>query len=213
MKRISNFIFLTILVVLICSMICFATEEQFPEKEEALPITLVIHKIDGGTELPVSDAEFILLREDGTYLASAPGVSQPEWNRNENKAYTLVTDRDGIITLPGLLPDVYYLKEIAAPEGYILLEEPVKILISAEYGTDEQGNPVITKLTARIDEEETVDSTSDGQDTIEITIENTYDTFLPETGGIGTSVFYMFGFMILFAFSLVVAAKRLIREQ
>ncbi len=214
MKRRWILIFFALVLLLSGTVLCIAAETQtfVPSAEEvALPITMVVHKVDGGTQLPVEGAVFVLSNEEGSYLASASEDADRLWTDDVEEAYPLTTDRDGTIAYYGLFPGTYYMKETQAPEGYILLEEPIKIQLSAEYGTDSNGELVITSVTAQVNEEDPVVGT-DGE-RIDITIENTYGTVLPATGGVGMASYYMFSFVIIFALALVIVAKRLIREQ
>lgn len=212
MKRKFYMTMLALIMILSCTMICFATDGQTSQNEGSVPLTLEIHKIDAGTELPVAGAEFVLSKEDGYFLGGYLSDTALLWTDDESNATVLVADRDGIIVVKGLLPGTYYLKEINAPEGYLLLEEAIRIDITAEYVTD-GGVTSFAKLTARINDGDEIQSDDPQQGRIVIPIENTYDTILPETGGIGPLIYYMFGFVILFAGSLIFAAKRLIREQ
>lgn len=66
----------------------------------------------------------------------------------DGKAVTLTTDDNGAAKLEGLAKGDWYLKEIAAPAGYNLLEKPVKITIDASnipYTTQE--NQTVTHYT------------------------------------------------------------------
>ncbi len=212
MNRRFRLIFLILVVAVSCSMISFATEPGASSAEESLPLTLEIHKIDSGTQLPIAGAEFILSNSDGYYLATAPTDSKLLWSDKETDAYPLVTDGDGIILIQGLFPGTYALRETVAPEGYLLLEVPVEIQLMAKCGTDSNGDTVIAEASALVGNGQTVIGTETRPDHLVITVENTYNAVLPDTGGLGTSLFYVFGFAILFAFSLVIATKRLLRE-
>lgn len=193
-------------VVFSCCLICIAAETG-----EELPFILEICKIDAGTGLPVPGAEFVLSGEDGSYLGTGSG-KEPDWVKSKDKATLLVTDSEGLITVEGLLPGPYSLTETKAPNGYILQEAPVKLELSAQYDRDDTGAPVITALSARVNEGEPIQSTPP-HDRIRVTVENTYGTVLPATGGVGTSIYYFLGFITLFALSLIIVAKRLVREQ
>ncbi len=206
MKKFLIFLCFGLLVICSTVALCFGAEAQNSVKEGTLPITLVVHKIDSGTQLPVEGATFVLSREDGSYLETMSPEGSCTWTKDEAKAYSLTTDGEGMITYYGLMPGIYDLQETVAPEGYILLEEPVKLSLSAEY----EGG-IIASVTAQVGEEGETE-TAEG-DLIHVTIENTYGTVLPATGGIGMGSYYMFGFVLLFALSLVIVAKRLIREQ
>ena len=213
MNRRFRYVILILILALSCTMISFAVEPDTSVEGATLPLTLEIHKVDSGTELPISGAEFILYKEDGYFLATAPTDSKALWSDKESDAYRLVADSDGVITLTGLMPGTYYLQETAAPEGYLRLEETLEILLSAKYDTDAQGDPVIVSASAQINGTGPISSSADAPDCVVVIVPNDYDTALPETGGLGTSLFYISGFVILFVFSLIVATKRLAPKE
>jgi uncharacterized surface anchored protein len=76
--------------------------------------TLRLKKVDSLTGLPLSDAGFILYDSKGGIVGE----------------YT--TDENGMIVFPQtLLADDYKLKEIKAPDGYVLLDKPVSVTLKA----------------------------------------------------------------------------------
>ena len=59
------------IIALVVMTVCFSLAFPFTMGAQAatngtsLPVTLEIHKVDGGTKLPVSGAVFVLSKEDG----------------------------------------------------------------------------------------------------------------------------------------------------
>lgn len=183
-----------------------------PDRAVVFTFALELHKVDMGTQLPVAGAEFLLSREDGAYLWIDP-QGAVLWTQNKEEATNLATDPQGLITVQGIVPGTYYLTETKAPNGYNMLEAPVKVELSAQYGNGAEGLPEVTELTAQADGGEILHSSSSDLGGVEVKIENAYGTVLPSTGGAGTTVYYLIGMILLSAVTLVLVAKRLIREQ
>ncbi len=75
---------------------------------------IVVNKVDAVTGLPLPGAVFELRHADGT------------------PAGTFTTDASGSFTTDGLLPGVYELVEVEAPEGYALDSTPVKVVVRGD---------------------------------------------------------------------------------
>ena len=120
------------------------------------------------------------------------------WTTNEKDASVLDTDEYGKLTVKGLDSGIYYLKETKAPVGYNLMETPVMIEIIPTYTEDGSAVSVNYK----------VDSVS--QSTSTVGVRNSSGSTLPSTGGMGTTLFYVFGsIMVLAAVVLLVTKKRM----
>lgn len=110
----------------------------------------------------------------------------------------VTTDDNGAATFQGLDTGTYYLHETEAPAGYNLLKEDVEVTITATYGEDGQ----ITTSSAT--------STNNGQYQQTQKIENKAGATLPETGGMGTTLFYVAGAgLVLVAVVLLITRKRM----
>lgn len=108
--------------------------------------------------------------EDATDLHNAYRVAKPD----EEGVETFTTDDDGDITISGLEAGTYYLHEVAAPEGYNQLKDPITIVIAMT--NEETGEANIT-----VDSEPAT-----GSDGTVVDVENRKGITLPETGSIGT---------------------------
>ncbi|MGN0770766.1 MAG: SpaA isopeptide-forming pilin-related protein [Christensenellales bacterium] len=73
---------------------------------------------DGNTKLP--GAEFIIRNAEGKYV-TADGTNFVSFTDNKQNATKLITGSDGTFTLEYLPLGKYFLEEIKAPEGYIVV--------------------------------------------------------------------------------------------
>ena len=137
-------------------------------------------KVEKGTGKKLEGAEFKLLDENKDEIAV---VSENGKYRVETASETGEVITAGDVEIFGLDAGTYYLEETKAPDGYNMLTEPYKFELSAE------------------------DEYTDGICTSPVKVENSAGTTLPETGGIGTTVFYVVG-GILAAGALVLLAAR-----
>ena len=102
----------------------------------------------------------------------------------------------------------YELYETKAPGGYNKLKDPIKIVITATLDKTED-NPALTALTIKVD-----DSAAEDGDvtkgTVSTTVTNNSGATLPETGGVGTTLFYIIGGVLMVgAAVLLVTRKRM----
>lgn len=112
------------------------------------------------------------------------------------------TDEKGAAKFRGLDSGTYYLHETEAPAGYNLLKEDVTVTITATYGED--GQIISSSAT----------STDNGQYQQTKKIENKSGALLPSTGGMGTTIFYVIGsILVIGAVILLVTRKRMSREE
>lgn len=110
----------------------------------------------------------------------------------------VTTDENGAAKFKGLDSGTYYLHETEAPAGYNLLKGDVTVTITATYGNDGQ----ITSSSAT--------STNNGQYQQTQKIANKSGATLPSTGGMGTTIFYVLGaILVIVAAVLLVTKKRM----
>ena len=200
----------------------FLTGAKFKlEKDGAVMAPVVTYgaRIVEATEFAEGETKYWLLT-DGTYTTTdpaTPGIDTTKYadvNKTYKKEiYTIAIEttaetpdeiivevgETGRVSFSGLGTGTYWLTEIQAPSGYNLLEKPIKLVISFnhEHGTfhyDWRHDGADVALSA----------------TMSIQIVNTKGNVLPETGGVGTTMFYVFGgIMVLGATVLLITKKRM----
>lgn len=130
---------------------------------------------------------------------------------NETTATTTITA--GQAKIEGLAAGTYYLKETKAPDGYNKLVKPVKIQITAILNTDKNSqyfNQAFDNDGNRIDPTIAINDKNVlniGGEFI-LTVINKTGTELPSTGGIGTTVFYVIGGVLILAAVVVLMVKK-----
>ncbi len=133
------------------------------------------------------------------------------WNTETEKvSATATVGPDGILRFEGLAEGTYTITEIKAPDGYNMLTQPITVVITcAEPAAVTEGTEdAVWKytLSGAVTQSETI--AEDG--IIHITVVNKAGSTLPETGGMGTTLFYVIGgIMVLAAVVLLVTKKRM----
>ena len=175
------------------------TGTSIPDTTKTYTYDIQVHKYATGNETGhLAGATFILSASET--LAGTPTASDYEdanaiklvgsdntyrvAKADEAGAKTyFTTNGTGNITINGLEADTYYLHEVAAPDGYNKLADPVKveIQVTGQDGADSAPSYDVPVYVISIGEEAGTSSTNNV-----VGIENKSGTMLPETGGIGT---------------------------
>lgn len=115
--------------------------------------------------------------------------------------------KEGSFSVCGLDAGTYYLEETEAPEGYNKAEEMIKVVISASHDVNNE-DPSSNKVKLSFSQ-----GNSD-RATERVVIENNKGGVLPETGGMGTTMLYTAGSLLVGgAAILLVTNKRLKKED
>ena len=168
------------------------------DKETVYSAKVVINKyVKGSNTEKLAGAEFVLYKEvktDGSdtttkyYYKWNETDKKVEWTTDKAQATVKTTNDEGAASFYGLKDGTYYLEEIKAPAGYNLLKTPVQVTVNGANAT-------------------TADLSSL---TVTENVENSSGAKLPETGGMGTTIFYVLGsVLILAAVVLLVTRKRM----
>lgn len=164
--------------------------------------------------------------KDGTYATSIGGATDCE-DDDDTIKYEMVTgikyssiptdivvegyvgtagDDKGIITFKGLGDGTYDITELIAPEGYNKLTDPISVVISADYS--DPASPSFQYGTGGV-----ADTAVPEDGIIKVQVENYAGVVLPSTGGMGTTLFYVIGgVLVLVAGVLLITKKRMDRE-
>ena len=162
---------------------------------------IVIDKVDGADNKKLEGAQFALYKETGYVDLYYQWYDENHENSNtfgwstEADRTIVKTDKNGVASFKGLVPGTYYLQEIKAPDGYNTLDKPVKVEITATY--DDNGN-ITTNATQNEQKHYQVTST----------ITNNKGTVLPSTGGIGTTIFYVVGGLLMVGAAILLITKK-----
>ena len=109
-------------------------------------------------------------------------------------------DANGVLTFKGLGEGTYTIKEIVAPNGYNLLKDEITISIAAD--------AKLTGCTWNVTDSNSNALNVDSNHLYELTVENNAGAELPSTGGIGTTVFYVLGGLLVVCAGVLLITKR-----
>ena len=185
-----------------------------------------LEKVDGNnTAIKLAGAVFEVYREataeeiaDTNIATTKMVITDTETNKNVELEMVKVTfrtadptdglvtsatsDENGMVYIYGLKNGTYYVVETKAPNGYNLLQQPIELVVG----------PAATTADAEAGEgTETTPST--GTDVVMPVLEkhkvqNLAGAVLPETGGMGTTLLYVGGSLLLLMAFVSLVAKR-----
>ena len=195
--------------------------------DEVLVFTyeLDVTKVDGqNANKKLANAEFVLLNNNKTKVAKVTDGKLVEWvgvpaaGEDGTITYpagtTLTSGADGKFAIAGLDAGSYYLRETKAPAGYNLLKNDISVTIIATLDKTEN-NPALTELKLSVKDDKTGAEATENNGSVDTGIVatdvvNNSGAQLPETGGMGTTLFYVLGgILVLVAIILLVTRKRM----
>ena len=155
-----------------------------------------------------STKEYVILdSNDVIDFDSANGTKG--WTTDLTKATTLTTPAGGKFAVKGLDDGTYYLKETKAPTGYNLLTSDITVVITANTSNSQSGAGAVTELTElNVTANGKAGSVDLTNGIGEITVGNNQGAELPSTGGIGTTIFYVAGSIMVLAAAILLITKR-----
>lgn len=157
----------------------------------------VINKVDGENQ-PLTGVEFTLEKkvkgEGETYT----------W-----EAIAVVKNEEGTtFTFSGLDDGDYRLTETKTPDGYNTID-PIEFTITATHDIN-SANPALTELNGNKVTGEITFTSNTGEGSLTADVVNQSGATLPETGGIGTTIFYIVGgILVVTAGILLITKKRM----
>lgn len=178
------------------SKLTYGEEGQFtttPSTTTTYTWSFDVLKYGNGDESNVlSGAKFVLLNSDKTKAATIVNGKLTGWTEVTDGT-ELTTSNEGKIEISGLDADTYYLHETEAPAGFNKLADDVKVEIKP---TANQDGKTLTL------------------DPVTAKVENKSGSEMPDTGGMGTTIFYVLGgALMLGAVVLLITKKRMGRAE
>ena len=155
-----------------------------PDEVKLYTAKIVIDKYETGSESKkLSGAQFVLMNSRSAFYAYDASSETVSWVADQKDATVMTTDANGAAAFIGLEDGAYTLKEIQAPTGYNLLTDTIDITVA---GSDADETTL----------------------TVEADVANSTGSQLPSTGGIGTTIFYALGGVMMAASAIVLTVKK-----
>ena len=170
-----------------------------------------VDKCDGtDSNKKLENAVFVLYKLNGAdrEYYKQDTSKKVTWVAEADKANatSMKTEANGKATFEGLKEGTYYLEEITAPKGYNKLKDPVEVKIKASYKID--GTLDTTDSTCKL----TQDAANSHYYQIQ-SIPNKAGAVLPSTGGIGTTIFYVLGSILVLSAAVLLIVKKRMKDQ
>lgn len=159
--------------------------ETKPAEDTVLTTDIVINKHDAKTtSTKLSGATFVLTKKGGEatkyYALNGTDV---DWVADIDDATPVTTDAAGAATFHNLANGNYELVETVAPTGYNLLATPTAVPVTAQ-----EADGDVTDVT--------------------VNVPNSAGSELPSTGGIGTTLFYVIGALMMTGAAVLMITKK-----
>ena len=153
---------------------------------------VIVNKVDG-EGAPLTGAEFTLEKYN---------KETGEW-----EAITAVKNDEGTtFTFSGLDDGKYRLTETKTPAGYNSIA-PIEFTITAEHDVLAD-DPALTSLSGNATTGEITFTSSTAEGSLSTNVFNKAGSTLPETGGIGTTIFYVLGAVLVVGAGVVLVTKK-----
>lgn len=190
---------------------------ELKQEETIYTYAIALKKVNNkGTALPGAVFEFPFYVQttpdaNGAYIYA--GTTPGEGLTNQ-----ITTPDSGVIVVKGVKSGTYEIKEVTAPAGYNKLTAPVTVKAVQTGSTsthttvylDENGNITNTET----DKTTKVNVDIDNIAATAVVVVNKAGTELPSTGGMGTTVFYVLGaVLVVGAGVLLVTKKRMSQSE
>ena len=155
---------------------------------------------------------------DGAYIAIDPtAYSALSASDKANYTNSLTTPADGLIKIKGIQQGTYSFTETAAPAGYNKLTGSVSVEAVKTGSTTTSTTTYFDKDGNKVDEHsetgfDVIVSINDLAATPVVVVNKT-GTELPSTGGMGTTIFYIIGAVLVVGAAVILVARRRTRKE
>jgi fimbrial isopeptide formation D2 family protein/LPXTG-motif cell wall-anchored protein len=202
---------------------------------------LSVHKTNANG-VSLQDAYFKLKNEDGKYAVCTQqfqnGTVNGLWQVTDwsDSATSMGSDSSGLIDIIGLDSGTYYLEEVQAPEGYSCLTEPqelrilytgnsldpltnsaIKLVLISDITEDiptETIEQIKNDMYASVPDDSFTVTTSPINHSADCTVVNNRIGYvLPTTGGMGTTIFYVLGSILVLGSAVLLIVKKRMKNE
>ena len=184
--------------------------DKLEEKKTIYTYAIALKKVsDKGVNLPNAVFEFPFYVKstpaaDGAYIYAGT-------NPGENLTNQITTPDSGVIVVKGVKTGTYEIKEVTAPAGYNKLLAPVTVEAVKTGETTTHITVYLDKDGNVVDESAKVTEVKVDINTIAATaivVVNKAGTELPSTGGMGTTIFYVLGAVLVVGAGVLLITKK-----
>ena len=141
---------------------------------------------------------------DGAYIYAGTAAGEGLTNQ-------ITTPDSGVIVVKGVKTGNYEIKEVTAPAGYNKLTDPVTVEAVKTSSTSTHTTVYLDKDGNVVDENSKVIEVKVDINTIAATavvVVNKAGTELPSTGGMGTTIFYVLGAVLVVGAGVLLVTKK-----
>jgi LPXTG-motif cell wall-anchored protein len=151
---------------------------------------------------------YYVAQADGSYTMYERTVADKQiLVKNDSNAIVGTVDDSGYLTFTGLAAGTYVLKETTVPDGYQAISDAeFTIEFHADKSSD-AGYFTATK-SANSTSQFVINKVENSTYAFAAVVKNLKGSTLPETGGIGTTIFYVFGAILVFAAGILLVTRR-----
>lgn len=171
---------------------------------EMIVFKFYIDKNDSNTEKGLAGATFKLTKDsqDAVNIGFVKTSNETDTDdvyrvakRGETGTVATITSpKSGKFTIQGLGAGTYYLTETKQPDGYNKLSGPVTVVIDKDGQVKVKNGDAYDEVT-------------------QVKVENKSGTVLPSTGGMGTTMIYLVGAVLVLGSGVVLATKRRVKNK
>lgn len=151
-----------------------------------------LQKTDGTSAL--AGVKFTLQNSANEYYTEPSDEESVDEDRFVTTKYEVTTPADGKITFAGLAAGTYVLTETETVTGFNLLTGPITVTVAEDGSVTFSGDG------------QTANGTT-------VTVVNQQGAELPSTGGIGTTIFYIIGAILVIGAGVVLVTRRRMNAQ
>ncbi len=155
---------------------------------------------------------------DGTYTTEDQGEDATKYKLSTkvsirdiaptNVQCRAYVNKDGVLKIEGLGAGTYTITEVKAPAGYNLLNKSIEVEVGF---VGPEGTATECQWTYKVDGKVVNDGNTDG--ILKFDVKNYAGTVLPSTGGIGTTLFYTVGSILLIAAVVLIISKKRMEKK